>query len=983
MSSSFCKTKTYNGQKVKLSKFKENGMKKFRFIILFGLTVCCLFGAVGCKGEKLAAPGSFELDDHELILSWEEIENAQYYEININGETDDSKKNSCNLEKLEAGDYTIKVRACYDGKKYSNSVWSEAYEFTREEEEGIIYRLNSDGKSYEVANMGLAEGDVEIPSMYRNKPVTSIGSAAFRKKDKLKSITLPDTIVSIGSRAFINCRNLTKVNIPSSVQSIGMSAFNGCESLSVDLVIPEGIEVIEENAFAYCKEIKTIKLPSTLKTIEAYAFTSCEGVETIEFPDSLTEIKEYAFSDCFGLVDIGTASGVKTLGESSFRGCTALKSFKAGEKLETISEYAFYDCKALEKIEMSNSVETIENYVFYGCTSLNEVVLNSSLRKLGYLAFTGTKIVEGKSGLVYVDSWLVDFIGSENDKTEYFTIGNSEDYDYEIEDGTIGIAIGSFLSEKMLTDVVIPNSVKVIGEQSFAACENLAHVVIGSGTEYIDRLAFYGCKKLTDVFLSSYDFSTSKRGESSLKEIDSYAFYACESLRTPDIVVPESVTRIGSYAFRGTQTYNNTKTSIVYAGNWAVDYSSSIGNATLELADDTVGIADYAFYNCSYVKDVIIPESVVHFGNAMFYSCSVWRVNLPNNIKEIPNYAFSHCSNLFSVNFPDGLERIGKSAFYEAAILGCTVEDGYLVDSDEESIKLPDSLVSIGEHAFYGLGLSGTFDSGEEYIYGVDKIVFGNGVQTIGERAFYNCISVKELVFGNSLETIGPRAFYNCNALKTIQFGANVKTIGERAFYKCTSLTSLELPESLTKIEDYTFYRCSSLSSLVFKGAVTEIGKYAFYGCEKLEALYLPSTLASIGKYSFRNAKSLSSVTVSKTITDLPDHAFYGFSQATIYVEASQKPETWGTRWNSSFRPVVWGVTLSSDSSYVVSFVKSADLTENVNGEKTITAPTRKGYTFSGWTTVDGGSTAEYSCEDIMSLEDGTKLYAVWTEKIV
>ena len=100
----------------------------------------------------------------------------------------------------------------------------------------------------------------------------------------------------------------------------------------------------------------------------------------------------------------------------------------------------------------------------------------------------------------------------------------------------------------------------------------------------------------------------------------------------------------------------------------------------------------------------------------------------------------------------------------------------------------------------------------------------------------------------------------------------------------------------------------------------------------------------------------------------------------TFYTEYAARPALWIGQWNTSYRPVVWGCTLSEDKTYVVSFTKSAaSITDDraVNG---MNAPTRAGFAFDGWATVEGGSVA-YTMEDIMSAPNGTTLYAVWSPK--
>ena len=137
------------------------------------------------------------------------------------------------------------------------------------------------------------------------------------------------------------------------------------------------------------------------------------------------------------------------------------------------------------------------------------------------------------------------------------------------------------------------------------------------------------------------------------------------------------------------------------------------------------------------------------------------------------------------------------------------------------------------------------------------------------------------------------------------------------------------------------------------------------------------SELATIGNYAFRGATNLTYVLLNDDVIDVRMHALYGALNATIYCEGSAPGSSWHERYNSSFRPVVWGCDLSSDGSYVVSFEKTADSITNFDAINGISAPVREGYTFGGWATVEDG-TPVYTAAEVMNAPDGTTLYAVW-----
>lgn len=227
---------------------------------------------------------------------------------------------------------------------------------------------NGEVVAYEVTR-GSGER-ITIPSTYKNKPVTAIGDGAFQEFHfglkrltyidvpesvtsigrsafegchELWHITIPDSVTKIGAYAFYNCSRLTYITFPDSVTSIGEYAFNvsGLESiyfkgdlpswckisgmfdmrienlyingerLKGDLIIPEGVTSIGENAF-YCEDITSVTIPYGVTEIGNCAFYNCTSLKSATIPDSVTTIGIETFEYCTNLTDI-TFSG--TIGQ--------------------------------------------------------------------------------------------------------------------------------------------------------------------------------------------------------------------------------------------------------------------------------------------------------------------------------------------------------------------------------------------------------------------------------------------------------------------------------------------------------------------------------------------------------------------------------------------------------------------------------------------------------------------------------------------
>ena len=169
--------------------------------------------------------------------------------------------------------------------------------------DGLVFELNADNQSYYVKSCTGNATEVVIPSIYQNKPVTSIGNFAFAFRFSLESIEIPNSVTSIGYEAFYNCSSLTSIEIPNSVTSIGFSAFAYCNTL-VSIEIPDSVTSIGFSAFCGCSSLANIEIPTSVTCIEDWVFAFCYSLESIEIPDSVTSIGSSAFYLCSSLANI-------------------------------------------------------------------------------------------------------------------------------------------------------------------------------------------------------------------------------------------------------------------------------------------------------------------------------------------------------------------------------------------------------------------------------------------------------------------------------------------------------------------------------------------------------------------------------------------------------------------------------------------------------------------------------------------------------
>ena len=923
-------------------------MKNLRLLLILSLIICSLLVLSSCdKTESVATPGGLYVENTTLQLNWKKVPEARLYTISIEKEGEEPReiiasKNYYSLTSLTEGVYTIKVKANGKDGVSRDSTWSESIPFIREKESGMVFTLINGKTEYEVTSKGTASGDIVIPDNYRNLPVTSIAKKAFFNKSDVTSVSIGANVKSIGDYAFANCSYITSLTLPKGLLSIGENAFASCRLLDGELIIPDGVEIIKKNTFAYCGNLKNVVLGSGIKRIEASAFTDCTNLESVIMPSNLEFVGTLAFAKC-----------------------KKVAILELNEGLVEIDDYAFSELSALKEVVIPDSVKRIGVGAFYLCSELEEVTLGNGIEVIEDSAFRETKLwdADPSANEVYVGKWLV---GCKDGSVTSLTI----------RDDTVGIAAFTFFKNTGLSSLEIPDSVKIIGEGAFAHSKIMI-VILGSGVREIGTQAFIGCKELADVILGKVNDNISDDagmlGASSLEIIGDSAFRECTNLEK--IEMPSSLKTVGSYAFRDTDMYKNAN-GVVYAGNWVVDYNEKI-SANITIKDGTVGVANYAFYNCTTVTTVSMPMSVKTVGRAAFYDCSaLTAVELPSTLEVIEDYTFYRCKSLYPINLPPMLTYIGRSAFYKCGSSSSIVQ----ADTENDVLVIPPDVTFIGDYAFYYCGYSERASIDEEQafnIYGIDSIVLGSSVEHIGVSAFHGFVSLKHVNLGGT-KNIGEKAFYKCEYLTTVDFGDSLVTIGDRAFYKCIALEAVALPATVETIGDYAFYRCEGINK-VDLGNIDTIGNFAFYGNSAITAVVIPEGVTYIGKQAFRNCKSLTSVVLSANIDTVAQHAFYGCSELTIYVDFTTVPEEWHKYWNSSYRPVVYGCALSEDLSYIV-YVEKGTIA-NLNLSNSLSDPIREGYTFMGWGNSSTAEVPAYTSVNLSEAEAGKKLYAIWIEE--
>ncbi len=349
-----------------------------------------------------------------------------------------------------------------------------------------------------------------------------------------------------------------------------------------------------------------------------------------------------------------------------------------------------------------------------------------------------------------------------------------------------------------------------------------------------------------------------------------------------------SVTSIGEDAFYecSNLTWVVIPNSVVSIGNNS--FQGCTGLSFIVIPESVTSIGSYAFSGCSSLGYIEIPNSVTEIGGSTFKDCtSLSTVIISNSITRIPYSTFEGCTSLTDVDIPNGVTNIDSNAFK-----GCT---------NLASIVIPNTMKDISNYYYssdIGPAFSGctnltkvTLNSNSiassssfTKIFGeqVTEYILGDDVKTIPSSAFSNCVKLTSVTIGEGVTSIGSSAFQNCSALTSINIPESVTSIGRNAFYGCYALTSVNIPESVTKIETATFNGCRALTSINIPNASIE--NYAFSWCSKLTSVTLGDGVTKIGTHAFEYC-GLTSITIPSSVNSISEDAFYSCSdmkQVTI-----------------------------------------------------------------------------------------------------
>ncbi len=554
--------------------------------------------------------------------------------------------------------------------------------------------------------------------------------------------------------------------------------------------------------------------------------------------------------------------------------------------------------KTVKEISIPNYVTEIRPGVLSGCTKLEKLTI----------PFVGASIGATEASA----STLLGYL--------FGTTGFSG-----------GVLTKQYYSPTEFATYYIPSSLKSVkvtgGELLYGAfyyCSRLTSIELGSGVSAIGERAFYHCTMLGSIVIPE-----------GVRTIGKEAFYDSSNIRS--ITLPQSITSIGEDAFLSCSALTDVYISDTRA--WCnISFASYTANplsqgASLYVAGEPVealiipdgvkSINPYTFYNLSSLTSITIPNSVVTIGEYAFFGCSrLGALELGDSVENIGKNAFSGCSLLKNVTIGKGLKSVGEGAFLSSTKTAnvyisdiqawCNISFAshtsnpiyqgaslYLNGALLTNLVIPEGVENIGDYAFYGCSSIKTVSIPEsavaigDYAFyrcsGLEVLSIPTGVKVIGENAFAYCSHITSLSFPRSIESIGKNAFQSCSTLSSVYIGdieawcnisfesstANPLSQGADLYIGGKLATDIVIPDSITVISAYAFYEYSALKSVEIGRNVVSIGEDAFSSCSSLTSISIPKNVKTIGRFAFSFCSALLNVVIGDGVSDIGEFAFY------------------------------------------------------------------------------------------------------------
>ena len=609
----------------------------------------------------------------------------------------------------------------------------------------------------------------DVKPQIKSVPIyTKINNYEYINREDITEVIIPDGVTIIGERAFANCKNLKRLILPESLTEISPSAFSGCENLE-EVVLPKNIKKLGYRAFGDCKRLKQITIPDGIEELEWGVFAGCENLEEAILPNSIKKLDKQLFLNCKRLINVILPQNIAELPDEFFRGCTKL-DIALPETITKLGNRVFSGCTHLT--HFPSNVTIFETECFKDCRSLRHVLLNENIPYIPESAFMGCTNLES-----------ISYTG--------------------INDLRIGAS--SFKNCKTLKRV--PHFVRRYNKHAFEGCDSIKEITITYS--HIPEGCFQDCKGLEKINEASVSISS----------MDSFAFSGCTSLENVSL--------------------------------------RNIRNIPAE-----------AFSNCHNLKTLKIGSLINRIGTRAFYRCyNLTDLDLPESIDTINKEAFRYCSGIKTLHIPRSLKRFGDAAFANMTSLE------YIDSPFNEEFITPDHKILImpkfQKLVLYAAGAKDKKYTLKDYNVFYEELnrELIRPISYIDSNTFTGSQNLEELTICGCTQDIEVSAFDDCPNLKKlviegISFGScpflNIKENG-RYYFEENSKHKMNFP----------------FESLYFTGDISSIYPGGFKDFKDIKEIHFSTDHQySIGAGAFANMSLVTDVVIPENIIGIEKDAF-------------------------------------------------------------------------------------------------------------
>lgn len=772
----------------------------------------------------------------------------------------------------------------------------------------LFYVLSDEKDGYLLKSFTDNDADeVVIPNTYNGLPVKGMLDSAFSESNKIKKLTISDSVEKIVGGALSNLKMLEELITPFYGETINdnESTFGflfGMSGNMQDMSVPETLKKvtltkqknITENAFVNLNNIEEVVLKNAT-VINSYAFSNMNKLQKVTLNEGLKSLQANSFSSLSRLESLQlpysleifnnplTSTGVKSLHfsknlkEYNFRN----ESFK----LESITVNEDNELFASKDGALYN--KNFTKIITYPCNKVEEsYTLLDTIKEIGDSAFKYSKF---KS----IDLKKVEIIGDEAFRYSAIqnvtfpstikSLGKTSFSASKIEkinfpeklDNVTSLLVGDYIfsSCEQLTEIVIPSYIDNISN-FFVSSDTVKSIKFLGSVKSIGDCAFAGTK-ISSIDITFKDNAT----------IGDRIFINCGNLKTWNIHFEENITNYPKFTGNGLGDYvpniicDNNEIATILKEKWSA-YKSFIGTGVSKSLVIEDGVL-LKFNGTSEETDVVIPEGVTRINREAFAkNIFIEKVTLPSTLVAVEQNVFYGCDNLKILEFTNDNPSAEIKCYYKD-INGITEKQfsSYSWVDNNAIILVKDTVVKENLIKNISFTFTNSVFSKDELVINDDMIISKDGATLI--RGY-----VKEeggFVIPKTVKTIWNECFSGQSNLTSIDL-TGVETVKDNAFDYC-GLTDLVVPESLVNIGYCAFSYMDNLKTIKIESAAI-IDSSGFGDNNYVESIDLGTKIVSIGSCAFSNVGTktdgIEYIIVPASVIDIAEDAFCDFNCSTI-----------------------------------------------------------------------------------------------------